>query len=145
MAEISPVLAHDIGPCLDRRQRLDIRPPVEVARIHDSIASRIAEDWDRIAGPAGAIENAVPCRDQPSVGPAFQQIADIADETVLDWHRLDPVAGPVENLQPAEIVLLQDGEYAEIGMRRRAEPFCPDIGLADRRIVDKLTRPSGRS
>ena len=36
---------------------------------------------------------------------------------------------------------MQDGEHAEIGMRCRAEPFCPDVGLADRRIIDKLAPP----
>ena len=83
MAEISPVFTHDIGPCLDRRQRLDIRMPVEVPRVHNSLACRIAENRGRIAGPAGAIENAVPCRDQASVGPEFQQSVaeDRYDET----------------------------------------------------------------
>ena len=59
MAEILPVLTHELGPCLDRRKRLDISLPVEVARVHNSVAGRIAKDWDRIAGLAGTIEKAV--------------------------------------------------------------------------------------
>ena len=91
MAEISAVFVHDIKTDLYRWKLFDVSLLVEVARVHDGIARRIAENRYQETPLFGPLENTVPCRNQLSVSPAFQQIANVATGYSLDRHCLSPV------------------------------------------------------
>ena len=80
----------------------------------------------------------MPRRGKLSIGPAFQQITDIALESIGNWRCIDPVTGAVQQLQPAKIILLQSRQYAKISVGGRTRTLCLDIILFERRKTYKL-------
>src|SRR6266851_4409800 len=94
----------------------------EIARVHRRRKIRIVEGRDREPLPARSIDHAMRRRAEPIIGPARQKIADIDDEGSRNWRRLDPAAGgALAHLEPAIVVLPEQGNAAIIGMRRDAE------------------------
>ena len=97
---------------------------------------RIEEEGQRIAVPARRIDHPVHGRAEAVVGPAHQHVADIDQEHAGPVGRIDPFAVAGLDLKAADIVLRQDGDEAEIAVRRGAELFRVGFGR-QRRIVQR--------
>lgn len=72
-------------------------------------------DADPLA--AGPVVGAVHGAHVAIVGDSLQQIGNVDDKGAGDGPRVDPLPLGVEDLQPARLVLPEDGEEAEVGVR----------------------------
>jgi hypothetical protein len=79
------------------------------------------EKWHRIALAAGCVDNAMHGRAIAIVGPARDHVAEIDDVGVRQRIGMDPSGRRlIPDLQTADIVLPQERQATEIGVRARA-------------------------
>src|SRR5690348_10740342 len=92
----------------------------------------IEKEGQRIAVLARSIDHPMKGRAEDPVGPALHHVADIDDEAAGDIRRVDPLPGAVTHLEPADRILGQDGEAAEIRMGAGTQPALGDGALMGR-------------
>ena len=76
----------------------------------------MVEEGDRQPVPVGIVDHAMRHRHEAAVGPLRQQVAEIDDEGAGDAGRRQPVGAARLELQPARVVLGQDGHEAVVGV-----------------------------
>src|SRR5262245_55459076 len=85
-------------------------------RVDQAVEVRIYERSDGVALTTGAVDYAMGGRSKSVIGPAREQIADVDDVGILDWVCRDPIAMSVLDLKPADHVLTQQRQRAEVRM-----------------------------
>src|SRR5579875_2541029 len=83
---------------------------------HHRIEIRDAEEREGIALASRPVEDSVLGRGEAIIRPARHHVPDIDDEGAGDGPRLNPAAGGAQDLEPAHLILRQDGEGRGIGM-----------------------------
>lgn len=61
------------------------------------------------------------CRLEPIIREPHQEVADVDDKCVLHGRYLDPLAVFGEDLQPADVVLPEQGKALQVGVSSQAD------------------------